>query len=462
MKNIKYIVVLSSTLVLQSCFVAKNYEKPELDTDDLYRTEVVAKDTTSMADMSWEELFKDPILQNYIRKGLQNNFDIRIAMQNIVAAEANLKQKKTGYLPSLNANGNWTHQEISGNSQFGAMFSNLDQYQLAANLSWEADIWGKIRSNKRAANAGYLQTIAANQAVKTQVITGIASMYYQLLALDSQLEIAQQTLENRNKSVETIQALKEAGQVTEVAVKQTEAQKFSTEIIVEDLKYNITILENSLSILLGETSQAIERSTFEQQELNPEIKTGVPANLLSRRPDLIAAEYGLVNAFELVNVSRSQFYPSLTITATGGFQSLELKDLIDSGSLFATIVSGLTQPIFNQRQIRTQHEIAKSNQEKALIQFEKALKTAGKEVSDALANYENETNKIEIRTQQVDALKKASDYSEELLAYGLATYLEVLTAQDNALNSELGLIDNRYKQFNAIITLYRALGGGWE
>ncbi len=462
MKNIKYIVVLSSTLVLQSCFVAKNYEKPELDTDDLYRTEVVAQDTTSMADMSWEELFKDPILQNYIRKGLQNNFDIRIAMQNIVAAEANLKQRKAGYLPSLNASGNWTHQEISGNSQFGAMFSNLDQYQLAANLSWEADIWGKIRSNKRAANAGYLQTIAANQAVKTQVITGIASMYYQLLALDSQLEIAQQTLENRNKSVETIQALKEAGQVTEVAVKQTEAQKFSTEIIVEDLKYNITILENSLSILLGETSQAIERSTFEQQELNPEIKTGVPANLLSRRPDLIAAEYGLVNAFELVNVSRSQFYPSLTITATGGFQSLELKDLIDSGSLFATIVSGLTQPIFNQRQIRTQHEIAKSNQEKALIQFEKALKTAGKEVSDALANYENETNKIEIRTQQVDALKKASDYSEELLAYGLATYLEVLTAQDSALNSELGLIDNRYKQFNAIITLYRALGGGWE
>lgn len=462
MKNIKYIVVLSSTLVLQSCFVAKNYEKPELDTDDLYRTEVVAQDTTSMADMSWEELFKDPILQNYIRKGLQNNFDIRVAMQNIVASEANLKQKKAGYLPSLNANGNWTHQEISGNSQFGAMFSNLDQYQLAANLSWEADIWGKIRSNKRAANAGYLQTIAANQAVKTQVITGIASMYYQLLALDSQLEIAQQTLENRNKSVETIQALKEAGQVTEVAVKQTEAQKFSTEIIVEDLKYNITILENSLSILLGETSQAIERSTFEQQELNPEIKTGIPANLLSRRPDLIAAEYGLVNAFELVNVSRSQFYPSLTITATGGFQSLELKDLIDSGSLFATIVSGLTQPIFNQRQIRTQHEIAKSNQEKALIQFEKALKTAGKEVSDALANYENETNKIEIRTQQVDALKKASDYSEELLAYGLATYLEVLTAQDSALNSELGLIDNRYKQFNAIITLYRALGGGWE
>lgn len=458
----KYIIVFGSALMLQSCFVAKNYEKPQFKTEDLYRTEVVTKDTVSMADMSWEELFKDPILQGYIRKGLQNNFDIRVAMQNIISAEANLKQRKAGYFPTLGANATWTHQEISGNSQFGAMFDRIDQYQLAANLSWEADIWGKIRSNKRAANAQYLQTIAANQAVKTQVITGIASIYYQILALDAQLKIAEQTTENRNKSVETIQALKDAGQVTEVAVKQTEAQKFATEIIIEDLKYNITILENTLSILLGETSQKIDRNTFEEQELNPQIKLGIPANLLSKRPDLIAAEYGLVSAFELVNVSRSNFYPSLIITATGGFQSLELKELISTNSIFANIVTGLTQPIFNQRQIRTQHEIAKSNQEKALIQFEQALKTAGKEVSDALANYQSETNKIEIREQQVDALKKASEYSEELLAYGMANYLEVLTAKDNALNSELSLIDNRFKQFNAIITLYRTLGGGWE
>lgn len=458
----KYIVILGSTLMLQSCFVAKNYERPTIETEELYRSEVVANDTVSMADISWKELFKDPILQSYIQKGLQNNFDIRIAIQNIAAAEANLKQRKSGYFPTLGINGNWTHQEISGNSQFGAMFDRIDQYQLAANLSWEADIWGKIRSNKRAANAQYLQTIAANQAVKTQIITGIAFIYYQLLALDAQLKIAEQTFENRSKSIETIQALKDAGQVTEVAVKQTEAQKLATEIIIEDLKYNITILENTMSILLGENAQRIERTTFEEQELNPEIKLGVPANLLSRRPDLIAAEYGLVNAFELVNVSRSNFYPSLTITATGGFQSLELKELIGTNSIFANIITGLTQPIFNQRQIKTQHEIAKANQQKALIQFEQALKTAGKEVSDALANYQNETRKIQIREQQVDALKKASEYSEELLTYGLANYLEVLTAQDSALNSELNLIDNQYKQFNAIIMLYRALGGGWE
>jgi multidrug efflux system outer membrane protein len=460
--HLKYIVVLGGALTLQSCFVAKKYDRPTIDTEDLYRSEVVAKDSTSMADMPWQDLFTDPILQGHIQKGLENNFDIRTAIQNIAASEASLKQRKAGYFPTLNANGTWTHQEISGNSQFGSLFSSLDQYQLAANLSWEADIWGKIRSNKRAANAQFLQSVAANQAVKTQVVANIASLYYQLLSLDAQLEIAEQTLTNRTQSIETIVALKDAGQVNEVAVKQTEAQKYATELIIEDLKYNIEILENTMSILLGESPKNIDRSTFDAQVLTPEIDLGVPALLLANRPDVIAAEYGLVNAFELTNVARSNFYPSLTITATTGFQSLELSELIDANSFFANIVSGLTQPIFNQRQLRTQKEIALSNQEKALIGFERALKTAGKEVSDALASYNNETKKLSIRTQQVDALKKASEYSEELLNYGMATYLEVLTAKDNALSSELSLIDNKFKQMNAIITLYRALGGGWK
>lgn len=462
MKFTKYILVFSSALVLQSCFVAKNYEKPNLKTEDLYRTEVVAKDSSSMADLSWSELFKDPLLQGYINKGLQNNFDIRTAMQNIAAAESSLRQRKAGYFPTLGANGTWTHQELSKNSQYPGMSGSVDQYQLSANLSWEADIWGKIRSNKRAANAQFLQSIAVNQAVKTQVITGIASLYYQLMTLDAQLIIAEQSITNRDESVETIRALKDAGQVTEVAVKQTEAQKFATLLIIEDIKYNIIVLENSLSILLGESSQSISRSTLDEQELNPEITLGIPALLLSKRPDVMAAEYGLVSAFELVNVSRSSFYPSLTLTASGGFQSFELSDLINSNSLFSNIIGGITQPIFNQRQIKSQHEIAKANQEKALIYFDKVLKTAGKEVSDALANYENETTKFSIRQQQVEALKIAAEYSEELLTYGMANYLEVLTSKDNALNSELSLVDNKFKQFDAIIKLYKALGGGWE
>jgi outer membrane protein TolC len=188
---------------------------------------------------------------------------------------------------------------------------------------------------------------------------------------------------------------------------------------------------------------------------------GIPALLLSKRPDVISAEMNFRNAFEMTNVARSNFYPSLTVTANGGFQSLELKDWFSANSLFASVITGLAQPIFNQRQIKTRHEVAKANQEKAYLQFEQTLLTAGKEVSDALASYENETEKLAIRTKQLESLQNAADYSDELLRYGMVNYLEVLTAKDNALNTELSTIDNRFQQLNAVISLYRALGGGY-
>ena len=455
-------------VLLQGCFAAKEYKRPDIKAENLYRTEVVSQDTISMADVSWEKIFTDPVLQGHIKKGLQNNFDIRIAIQNVVAAEASMKQGKAGYFPTLSVGADWTHTEQSKNSQIGRIVSqtggstNLDQYQLLGNFAWEADIWGKIRSNKRAFSAAYLQTIAANQVVKTQVIADIAALYYQLLSLDSQLKVAEQTLLNRNESVETIVALKDAGNVNEVGVKQTEAQKYATELIIEDLKNNIVLTENSLSILLGEPARKIERSTLEAQNLNPQLQVGVSAQLLRNRPDVVAAEFGFVNAFELTNVARSNFYPQFRITATGGFQSIELKDWINTNSLFANIVTGLTQPLFNGRQIRTRYEIAKAQNEQALVRFEQSLITASREVSDALANYNNETKKLTIREKQADALTKAADYSDELLEYGLVNYLEVLTAKDNALNSQLNLIDNRYQQYIAIINLYKALGGGWR
>nr|WP_159799895.1 efflux transporter outer membrane subunit [Flavobacterium sp. MK4S-17] len=463
MKSYRILIAVSIGLLMQSCFTAKTYKRPDIQAENLYRTEVIAQDSASLANVSWDKLFTDPILQKHINRGLQNNFDIRIAIQNVAAAQAYLKQAKAGFLPTLAGNATWTHQQLAKNSQFGSFFNGaLDQYLLSANLSWEADIWGKIRSNKRASNASYLQTIAANQAVKTRVITDIAAMYYQLLSLDAQLQLADSTLINRSESIDVIKALKDAGNVNEVGVKQTEAQKYSTQLIIEDLKNNIILVENAFSILLGEAPHEIERSTFDEQVLNPEIKLGFSASLLRNRPDVIAAEYGLINAFELTNVARSNFYPSLTLTATGGLQSIDLDQWFSTNSLFANIVTGLAQPIFNQRQIRTQYEVAKTQQEQAYVQFQQALVNAGREVSDALANYNNETTKLAIREQQVDALTKAADYSDELLEYGLVNYLEVLTAKDNALNSELKLIDNKYRQYQAIINLYKALGGGWQ
>ena len=466
MKNNFYnigVLVLTAT-VMQSCFVAKDYKRPELKTENLYRNEVVSNDTLSFANVAWDKVFTDPLLQGYIQKGLDNNLDVKIAIQNIVAAEAAMKQGKAGYFPTFSAGADWTHQELSKNSQFGALLKNTstDQYQLTGNLSWEADIWGKIRSNKRAANASYFQTTAVNQAVKTQLIANIAATYYQLLSVDAQIKLAEKTLINRNQSIETIISLKDAGNVTEVGVKQTEAQKYATEIIIADLKNSIIILENSMSILLGESGTQIERSTFENQLMQPSITLGVPATLLRNRPDVIAAEYNLISNFEQTNIAKSNFYPTLKVTASGGLQSIDLKEWFSANSLFANVITGLTQPIFNQRQIKTKFEIAKANQEKAYLQFEQSLLTAGKEVSDALAQYNNETYKLTVREKQVDALNKATDYSDELLTYGLANYLEVLTVKDNALNAELSLIDNKYQQYKAIIQLYRALGGGWQ
>lgn len=456
---IKSVLLLASIFLLQSCFVAKNYEAPKVTTDNLYRTEL-SKDSTSIAMLSWEELFSDALLQGYINEGLENNLDMKIALQNITASEAMMKQGKAGYLPTLTANATWTHQETSENSQFGRLFSSIDQYELSGKLSWEADIWGKIRSNKRASFAQYLQSQAAKQAIQTQLVANIASLYYQLLATDAQIQVVTQTIENRNTSVEVIQALKKSGSVNEVAVQQTEAQKYATEIILKDLEYNRKVLENSFNQLLGKAPGVVSRSTFEEQKIEADVSVGLPAYLLSKRPDVVAAELNFRNTFELTNVARSYFYPSLTVNATGGLQALELKDWFNTKSIFANIITGLTQPIFNQRQNKTRLEVAKANQQKAYLQYEKALLVAGKEVSDALASYENETDKLSIREKQLEALTNAATYSDELLQYGLVTYLEVLTAKDNALNTEINYIDNKYKQMNAVISLYKALGGG--
>jgi multidrug efflux system outer membrane protein len=283
-----------------------------------------------------------------------------------------------------------------------------------------------------------------------------------LLSVDEQIKVAEETLINREKSVETILALKKAGNVTEVGVKQTEAQKYATEIIIADLKNSVIILENTLSTLLAEPSTKIDRSTFESQNMQPAITIGVPANLLRNRPDVIAAEYNLITNFEMTNVAKSGFYPSLTVTASGGLQSIDIKEWFSANSIFANVITGLTQPIFNKRQVKTKFEIAKANQEKAYLQFEQSLLTAGKEVSDALAQYKNETYKITIRQKQADALTKAALFSDELLTYGLANYLEVLTAKDAALDAQLSLVDNKFQQYKAVVQLYRALGGGWQ
>ncbi len=449
---------------LQSCFVAKDYKRPELEqTENLFRTDNLATDSMSMADISWTELFSDSDLQKYINEGLQNNLDIRTAIQQMTVAEAYMKQGKAGYLPSLSANASVTHQELSKNSQFGSFFNgSIDQFEATGNLSWEADIWGKIRSNKRAGEASYLQSVAAHKAVKTQLVSNIASTYYQLLALDAQLMVTQETVVARDSSVTTIQALKEAGQETQVAVDQNIAQYNNAKALLIDIQVEIFRTENLLNLLLGRPAQPIERGDIDNQSLESYIKVGVPATLLSNRPDVIASEYSLIEAFEMTNVARSNFYPSLTLTGSGGFQSLEFDKWFNANSLFTNLVGGVAQPIFNKRKFKTQHEVALAQQEQALLNFKNTLLVAGNEVSNALYAYNAETEKFEYRIKEVEALRNAENNSEELLANGYANYLDLLTARQSALNAELNVIDNKLQQLLSVVNLYEALGGGWK
>jgi multidrug efflux system outer membrane protein len=464
-KNIlfRFAVIPLVLLTLQSCFVAKQYTRPEVVINDYFRTDSLAQDSTTLADISWRELFTDPILIAHIEKGLDQNIDIRVALQQIVAARAYFLQGKAGYLPTFNAAGRVNYQELARNSQFGSFFDGaITQYEITGALSWEADIWGKIRSNKRALEASYLQTVAAHQTVKTELIANIASFYFQLLAFDDQLHITEETIRTRETSLETTRALKDAGTVSEVAVKQTEAQLHSARALLVDIRMNIKLLENTIAILLGGEPRGIERTSLHEQQVHAGLETGFPIQLLRNRPDVIASEYNLINAFELTNVAKSNFYPSLTLSATTGLQSLELDKLFSANSLFATVIGGITQPVFNGRRIRTQYEVSLSQKEQAYLRFRQSILNASREVSDALYSYHAATERTEIKLQEFAAYETATAYSEELLNSGLANYLEVLTARQNALNSQLDLINSRFNRLSAVVDLYRALGGGWR
>lgn len=449
---------------LQGCFAAKEYASPEVEQSSQFHTDAFPKDSTTVATVSWRDIFSDPQLVEHINHALENNIDVRVAIEQLSIAESYFKQGKAGNIPTLSAGAQVTHQQLSKNSQLGAFLDGSStQYELTGSLSWEADIWGKIRSTKRASHATLMGTMAVHQAVKSRLVANVASLYFQLQAVDEQLAVAQQTLENRRSSLETTQALKDAGVLTEVAVNQTEAQVYTAEAITIDLNQQAKLLENTFSILLGVEPQPITRSPFDESTVElDEQNTGYPVQLLANRPDVRAAEMSFRNAFELTNVARSQFYPSLSISATGGLQSIQLDQLFSLNSLFANIVGSLTQPILNRRSIKTQYEVAQSQQQIAYLDFKQALLNASREVSNAVYSREAAALKSVAKSNEFEAYQLATDHSEALLDSGLANYLEVLTARQNALNARLSLIDAKYATLSSTVELYRALGGGWQ
>lgn len=459
-------LVLVATWVLVSCNAQKKYQRPEEVTRDIvYRTNELSTDSISIATKSWREIFTDPILQGYIAKALENNMDIRIAEQNIISAEAYLNQSKQGILPSLMLGPNYTGQTPSLNSYSGRALQErtyINQFDILANFSWSFNLANSYTSNKRAQQAAYLSTVATHQSIKTSLVASVATAYYQLLALDEQKRILQGTLDIRNKNLETNKALKEAGVITEVAVRQSDALVSNAEAQLLTLKSQTEILENTINILMGEGTKSLQRGKLSAQNLSQDFKTGYPVQLLSNRPDVMAAEFNLIQAFELTNVAKAAFYPSINIGAGGGLQSMHLDNFFNASSLLGNITAGLLQPILGKRQIKTQHEISLANQQKAYLNFRKQILTASKEVSDALSTYSIQQSFIELKNKELSSYQKAEEYSEELLKHGMVNYLEVLTANVNRLNAELNIINAEYNQMKALVDLYKALGGGWK
>ena len=455
----RVVALLGVLSLIQSCKINKDYAQTNPYELESYRQEKIETDTTSLADYEWKRFFSDTLLLSYIDEGLANNLDVLKANQNLQITQAYVKQAKAGFLPNVNAATGIGESISGGGLPDGTNFTDLT---VGASLSWEADIWGRIRSQKKAALAQYLQTENVQRLVKSQVVTAIASNYYLLLALDEKREIVLSSIQNRTEGVSTIKALKEAGTVTEVAVKQNEALLYNAQALQIEIENAIKIIENAYSTLLGRTPQAIPRTRLSEQVFTQDLNVGVPIQLLDNRPDVLAAEYNLVNAFELTNVAHASMYPALSISASAGLNSQNFDNLFSVNSVFANVVGNLTQPIFNQRRLKTNKEVAQSNQEIAFLEYKQTVLQAYSEVSNALYTYNANTKSLVIKKQENDALVKAIEYSEELQGQGLANYLEVLRAKDNALSTQLSIVDLEFTKLQSITNLYQALGGGWR
>lgn len=451
---------------MQSCFVAKEYQRPELEEFegmDLYRTAELPQDSTTVAEIPWETFVTDTLLYNHIKLALENNPDIRVASDQVLIAEAMLRQGEAGYLPTVSARVSTMRRNLPDDLLNGILpLDDYGNYTMVGNLSWEADIWGKIRSNKRALEAGFYKSQAVANSVKANIAATIAKAYFELLSLDEKLAIVQRAVEVRGRGVEAIKGMKDAGMANEVAVLQIQALQFNAEAQELQIMNRIRLLENTFCFLQGREPQTVERSTFRELHIDADLKTGIPYALLQNRPDIMAAELGVREAFEMTNVARSMFYPSLTVNARATFLSRDLEDWFSTSSLFSMVMAGLTQPIFQQRKIRTNYEMAQLRQHQAVEQFRKTLLQAGQEVSNAMYNYEAATQLVGIKEKELESNQLAARYSAILLSQGMADYLELLTANTNELITEFQVVDAKILRFLTIIEFYRALGGFWR
>ena len=448
MKNTLYKLAFAAValLSLSSCGLYTKYERPDVSfSDSLYRRLPSEADTSSIATLKWDDLFTDPILQSWIRVGIENNTDLNVARKRIEIAEAGLMSAKWALLPGVSGN-------VSGGTP-GSISADID-------ASWEADIFGKLRNARKGAAAAVEQSIAYKQATQSLLVATIAGYYYNLLMLDQKLNTSRHTMDNWEENIRTMEALKRAGKTTEAAVLQAKANKLKIEASVYSLEQTIFEVENEMSALLGIVPMKITRSSLEGQIFPEELSQGIPAHLLSNRPEVRQAEQALIQKFYLTNAARAYFYPNLTLSGSLGWTNGAGAMVVNPAGLIAGVLGSLTQPIFGKGANKARLKTAQAEQEIALYNFRQAILDAGVNVNDALMKWQTAQKRLEVNKKQVVHLKAAVWNTKLLMKRGSTNYLEVLTAQQHLLDAELTAITDTYDKIIGIISLYRSLGGG--
>ena len=469
MKRFNIFTILLLALIWSGCSVSKDLALPESLAPKMFRN-MAPKDSSSIGDLPLKNFINDLTVQNLIDTALVKNYDMQIALNNIDAAEVLFKQSKLGYLPELKLQVTASSSRPSDNSLNGLSLnqftgsSHIEDYNANLGVFWEADIWGKIRNQKAGALASFLQTEEALKAVQTRLVANVAQGYYNLLMLDAQLEIARKNLKLNDSTLRIINLQFDAGQVTSLAIQQAEAQQLNAAQLIPRLEQNVALQENALSVLIGTLPKSINRTNrLDKMAIPQDLNAGFPSALLSRRPDIKSAELALNVANAKVGVATASLYPSLVISASGGINSFKASNWFSMpASLFGLVSGGITQPIFQRGQLKSNLELAKIDREKTVIQFRQSVINAVGEVSDELTKVEKLKTQYSIAEKRAQTLQQASKNASLLFKSGMANYLEVITAQGNLLQSELELTTIKTEQLNAVVGLYRSLGGGWN
>lgn len=441
---------------MTGCHIYKKFEMP---TDNALQSEYVEArdaevDSTAFGNLAWQEVFTDPVLADLINRALENNTDLANAKLNVDIAHANMRGARLSYLPSLSLAANGGASSVANGKLTGW------NYTIPLTASWEVDVFGKILNNKRGAEATYRQSKDYAQAVRSQIIGGVANCYYSIATLESQLRLNRETAEIWRENVQTMKDYKEAGRTNEAAVVQSQANYLNIVASIADLEIALDAANNTMSLLLNELPQKWEISPDAQLQAPAVVRDGVVMRELAARPDVRAAEEGLAVAYYNTNLARAAFYPGLTITANYGFTNAFGSFIKNPGDWMASLAGSLVAPIFARGQNIARLQASKAQQQQALNNFQYTLLSASAEVSDAMTACEKYDEKSAYLLDQVDNLEKAVYYTKELFASAGSTYLEILSAQSSLLSAQMSQLNCRLARAQSVIQLYQALGGG--